>query len=235
MTNSDCPDGTGPIKPTAKSCQGPSGNEVDRIGSGGSGRATGWHPWHAWQCLSAALPIPGHHTLVLRFYLVPITPKWPSWASAKVLGCSWLGIITHVPLSTSWPMTHNSPATVIYCLHFSNRPVAIAFLTSFSSSSSAEASSISRVVSAVGVALTATNLTYSSVHRWWLSGSTLLWSSHDNGSAMFSRPGLCITLKSYGCNLRTHRSIRAHGLDRGPYMTSKGLWSVSTTNFIAYT
>ena len=52
---------------------------------------------------------------------------------------------------------------------------------------------------------------------------------------MFWRPGLCITLKSYGCNLRTHRSIRAHGLDRGPYMTSKGLWSVSTTNFTPYT
>ena len=105
MTNSECLDGSGPIKSTAKSYQGPSGNEVDQIGSGRTGRATGWHPWHARQCLSVALPIPGHHTLVLRFYLVPITPKWPSWASAKVLGCSLLGIITHVPLSTSWPMT----------------------------------------------------------------------------------------------------------------------------------
>ena len=137
--------------------------------------------WHARQCLSAALSIPGH-TLVLRFCSVPTTPKWPSWASAKVLGCSLRGIIMRVPLSQSWPMTHNSPATVIYCLHFSNRHVAIAFLTSFSSSSPAEASSISQVVRAVGVALTATNLTYSSLHRWWLSGSTLLWSSRDNGS-----------------------------------------------------
>ena len=34
MTNSECPDGSGPIKSTAKSCQGPSCNEVDRIGSG---------------------------------------------------------------------------------------------------------------------------------------------------------------------------------------------------------
>ena len=185
MTNSECLDGSGPIKSTAKSCHGPSGNEVDRIGSGGSGHATSWHPWHTRQCLSAALSIPGHHTLVLRFCLVPTTPKWPLWASAKVLGYSLLGMIMRVPLSTSWPMTHNSPATVIYCLHFSNRPVTIAFLTSFSSSSSAEASSIWRVVKAVGVALTATNLTYSSVHRRWLSGSTLLWSSRDNGSAMF--------------------------------------------------
>ena len=132
-------------------------------------------------------------------------------------------------------MTHNSPATVIYCLHFSNHRVAIAFLTSRGSSLSEEASSISRFLSVVGVALTAANLTYSSVHRWWLIGSTFLRSSRDNGSAMLSHPGLCITLKSSGCNLRTHRSIRAHSLDRGPHMTSKGLWPLSTTNFIPYT
>ena len=40
MTDSECQDGSGRIKSTAKSCQGPSGNEMDRIGSGGSGRAT---------------------------------------------------------------------------------------------------------------------------------------------------------------------------------------------------
>ena len=234
MTNSECPDDSGPIKSTAKSYQGPSGNEVDRIGSGGSGHATMWHPWGARQCLSAALSMPGHHTLVLRFCLVPTKPKGPSWASAKVLGCSLVGITMRVPLSSSWAKTHNSPATVIYCLHFSNQPVAIAFLTSRGSSLSEEASSISRFLSVVGVALTAANLTYSSVHRWWLIGSTFLRSSRDNGSAMFSHPGLCITLKSSGCNLRTHRSIRAHSLDRWPHMTSKGLWSLST-NFIPYT
>ena len=97
MTNSECPDGSGPIKSTAKSCQGPSGNEVDRIGSGGSDRATSWHPRHVRQCLSAALSITGHHTLVPRFCLVPTTPKWPSWASSKVLGYSLLGIIMRVP------------------------------------------------------------------------------------------------------------------------------------------
>ena len=129
-------------------------------------------------------------------------------------------------------MIHNSPATAMYCLHPSNCPVVMAFLTSISSSSTAEASSISRVVSAVGVAFTATNLTYSSASCSCLSSSTLLCSSHDSESAMFSGPGLYITLKSYGCNLRTHLSICAHGLDRGPCMVFKGLWSVSTINFI---
>ena len=40
MTNIECPDGSGSIKSTAKSCQGPWGNKVDQIGSAGSGRAT---------------------------------------------------------------------------------------------------------------------------------------------------------------------------------------------------
>ena len=124
--------------------------------------------------------------------------------------------------STSWPITHNSPATAMYCLYFSNCPVVIAFLTSTSSSSTVEASSISRVVNTVGVAFTATNLKYSSADCWWLLGLTSLRRSRDSGSAMFSCPGLCTTLKSYGCNLRTHRSIREHGLDREPYITSKG-------------
>ena len=69
----ESPDGCGPIKSAAKSCQSPSGNDVDRIGSGGFLRATSWHQWQA------------------------------------------------------RPMTLNSRATVIYCLHFSKRPVTIAF------------------------------------------------------------------------------------------------------------
>ena len=36
MTNNECPDGSGPINSIANSCQGPSANDVDRIGSGGS-------------------------------------------------------------------------------------------------------------------------------------------------------------------------------------------------------
>ena len=116
------------------------GNGVDRIVSGGLyGRATSWHPLQALKCLPTALSIPGHHTLVLRFCWVPTTPKWFLWARAKVLGHSLLGITMRVPINTSWPMTHISPTTVIYCLHFSNCPVAIiAFLASLSSSSSAE-------------------------------------------------------------------------------------------------
>ena len=163
--------------------QGPSGNDVDQIVSGGlHGRATGWHPLQALKCLPTSLSIPGHHTLVLRFCLVPTTPKWFLWARAKVLGHRLLGVTMRVPINTSWPMTHISPTTVIYCLHFSNCPVAIiAFLASLSPSS--------RVV----FALIATNLRYSSVHRWWSSGSTFLWSSWHNRRYQKHMVNLCQT------------------------------------------
>ncbi len=49
-----------------------------------------------------------------------------------------------------------------YDLHSSKQPVCMACLTLFSSSSAANASSTVLVVSALGVAFTATNLTYSS-------------------------------------------------------------------------
>ena len=75
-----------------------------------------------------------------------------------------------------------------------------------SSSSSAEASSNSRVVIALGALgeiLCADDVFMGpSVCDKW-----------DNGSAMFCPPGKYFTLNLYGCNRKIHRSIRAHGLD----------------------
>ena len=55
-------------------------------------------------------------------------------------------------------MTLNSPVTVIYYLHFSNRPVTIAFPTFSALHHQQKACSISRMASDVGVALTATKI-----------------------------------------------------------------------------
>ena len=209
-------DGRGPNRSMATSRQCPSGSGVGLSGSRGSGLATVWHPWQDLQCLSAALSIPGHHTFDRRCCFVPTIPKCPSWASASACARKACGNTVRVPLRTRYPTVHSSPAITAYGLHFSKCPVSMASRTSWSSGSAADASSTSRVVSALGVAFTTTNLTYSSDPCSSLAYFALLDSSLDSGSAMLFFPAMWMILNSYGCSRRTHRSIRAQGLERGP-------------------
>ena len=202
------------------------------MGSGGSGCAINWQPKHVRQCLSAARSIPGHHTLLRRFCLVPMTPRWPSCARFRTRGLNFSGIIMRVPLNTNCPMMQSSLTTGIYCLHSSKHPVNTALRSSFSSGSSAEACSTSRVFNAFGVDSTATNRTYSSASWWWFTGSNSFSGPNNlySGSAMFFGPGTYTTLYWYFCNLSTQRSIRALGFPHLPNIISNGLWSVTRSN-----
>lgn len=81
-------------------------------------------------------------------------------------------------------------------LQFSKCPDAMAFRTSHNSGSVSDASFISLVVSAFGVAFTATDLTYSSAPCSCSTRFTVLVSSHDSGSAMLFFPAMWTTLNS---------------------------------------
>ncbi len=186
----DSPVGRGLNKSVARSCQGVLGNCVILSGSGLSGLITNWHPWHDLTCLSASLSTVGHHTLLLRFCLVPTMPKCPSWARFKALAQSDCGNTMRVPLKTNCPITLNSLAMGAYDLHSSKPPVCMAYLTLFSSSSAADASSTVLVVSAFGVAFTATNLTYSSASCLCVCCPFFPQTRRESESAMFCSPGM---------------------------------------------
>ena len=96
-------------------------------------------------------------------------------------------------------------------LHSSKHPVNTALRSSFSSGSTAEACSTSRVFNAFGVDSTATNRTYSSASWWQFTGYNSFSgpNSLDSGSAIFFGPSTYTTLYWYFCNLSTQRSIRA--------------------------
>lgn len=55
--------------------------------------------------------------------------------------------------------------------------------------------------------------------------TVVLLHKRENGSAILIFPGRYVTLNLYECNRRTHLSIRTHGLDFSPKITSRGLWS----------
>lgn len=163
---------------------------------------------------------------------MPTIPKCPSCARANALGCNAFGTTIRVPRRTNWPMQHSSLAIGAYALQFSKCPLLIAECTTFNSGSLSEASSTSLVVKALGVALTAINLTYSSELCTCLTVFDASPNSLDSESAMFCLPGKCVTLKLYGCSRSTHLSIQAQGLERGLYMASSGLWSVTSSNYL---
>ena len=95
------------------------------------------------------------------------------------------------------PITHSSLATGMYCLSWSflQVPLIIQLRNSLNSSSSADASSISSVVIARGVEVTAKNRTNTSdtlcatVESAWFSSC----SKRDSESAMFFSPGRYFT------------------------------------------
>ena len=86
------------------------------------------------------------------------------------------------------------------------------FLIAEGSSSSADASSTSRVVIALGVADTATHRTYSSARDECLLLLSSLVAKLDNESGMLFGRGWYLTLNLLGHILRTYLSMCAHGL-----------------------
>ncbi len=105
-----------------------------------------------------------YQTLDFNRCFILIIPMCPSCANVNVCCRSTCGITILVPRRTSFPIRHNSLLTGIYFLHciLSHWFVVIHLPSSDSSSSSADALSISHVVIALGVAVTAKNFTNSS-------------------------------------------------------------------------
>ena len=201
-------------------------SSLDLIGSGWAGLLTSWQPKHVLQNFSASLSTPGHHTFDCNLCFILTIPGCPSCASVRTRDLNLLGITILVPRRISLPITHSSLATGMYCLSWSFLQVPLIIqLRNSLNSSSADASSISRVVIARGVEVTATNRTNTSdtlcatVESAWFSSC----SKRDSESAMFFSPGRYFTLKLYGCNLRIHRSILAQGFDLLEYIVSNGL------------
>ena len=157
------------------------------IGSGWAGLLTSWQPKHVLQNFSASLSTPDHHTFDRNLSL----------HSVRTRDLNLLGITILVRRRISLPITHSSLATGMYCLSWSflQVPLIIQLRNSLNSSSSADASSISRVVIARGVEVTATNRTNTSdtlcatVESAWFSSC----SKRDSESAMFFSPGRYFT------------------------------------------
>ena len=116
---------------------------------------TSRHPRHVSQNLSTSLSIPGHQTFyrILCFMLTILGSS--SWASISTRGLNLLGTTILVPLQRiSLPITHSSMLTGMYCLCRSAFHVLflMQLRSSTNTSSSTDASLISHVVVARGVA-----------------------------------------------------------------------------------
>ena len=105
-------------------------------------------------------------------------------------------MIIRVPRSNNFPITESSFLTSRYRLFSSLCHISVCthFLTFESSLSASEARSISRVDRACGVEFSARNLTYSSASEL-RSALALLLVRRERESAMFSFPGICLTVK----------------------------------------
>ena len=113
-----------------------------------------------WSCVDSILC----SRRINSFSLILTIRGCPSCASVRTQDLNLLGITILVPRRISLQITHSSLATGMYCLSWSflQVPLIIQLRNSLNSSSSADASSISRVVIARGVEVTATNRTNTS-------------------------------------------------------------------------
>ncbi len=148
----DSPVGRGPNKSVARSCQGVSGNCVILRGSGFSS-------------------LIGIRDMTIHASLCPypwLATTLYFWGSVWCLLCP--NVLCELGLKISLGVTvvtqcvyPSRPTVQSHLTHWQwGRTTCMAWISLFSSSSAADASSTVLVVSALGVAFTATNLTYSS-------------------------------------------------------------------------
>lgn len=188
------PEGKGPIWSIAKSSQASAGKWVVRMGSGFWYLLVIWHPWHALQLWSYLLSIPGQNCLVLIACFVPTIQRCPSCASATIFDLNLCSTTILLPRKTSLPITHSSSLILLYNagpLKFDQFLYFKHLVNWLTSGSASDLPSFSLAVTALGVALRATDFTYARSSNWdlpihGLDGFINLIS----GSAMLNSPGM---------------------------------------------
>ena len=162
---------------------------------------TAWHPKHFLQCLSTTQFMFGHHTLLQRRSFVFTNPWCSSWANCRTRLRKLTGMTKPIPLITHLPTTVISACNNLVGLGAADQSAVFhQRWESISSSSSAVSLSISLVVVARGVALTATILKYSSVTPSW--GEAGIFVKRLRQSAMFWSEGTWCTVYLKGIRHR---------------------------------